>query len=52
VESRKPHARQLKRYLLVSSRAEKQGARIKRFRLLKLDPLAHLEPRGAPRSAR
>ena len=42
--------RMAKRYRLVSSAAEAHGARIKRFRLAKMDALARLEPR--PRAAR
>jgi hypothetical protein len=46
-------ARALKRYRLVSSRAEQRGARIKRFRLMRMEALATLEPGGrSPRPAR
>jgi hypothetical protein len=41
------------RYRLVASRVETHGARIKRFRLAKMDALARLEsPRRAPTIAR
>jgi len=36
--------RKPKRYRLVSSRIESQGARVKRFRLMQMEALARLEP--------
>ena len=49
LDSRKTEgtARKPKRYRLVSSRFESQGARIRRLRLMQMEALAHLEPAGA-----
>ena len=36
-----------KRYRLVSSRIESQSARIRRFRLMQMEALTHLDPAAA-----